>query len=234
VRFKDGAEAESALKRAWEECLQNDMVLLPSLTGPEVAHDRVASTMHHTAPQRSKARAGKAQPAAAPPAAPQSERMVMAASRPPHPIGDDDPTRIMNRAPEEPIAVRAAEVAERKPVPTGDSTITEKDWVRKGYHKTVEESHPYGQGRGMDASSSLSDTKPRGARPRSAVEPVRHPAPAPAGLRDPAARTPPPVRQGVRPRRRAALPARIGLWVAVLLLAVAAGAAGAYLLIGAL
>jgi Protein kinase domain len=244
LRFKDGAEAESALKRAWEECLQNEMVLLPSLTGPEVAHDRVASTMHHTAPQRSKARAGKAQPAAAPPAAPQSERMVMAASRPPHPIGDDDPTRIMNRAPEEPIAVRAAEVverkperkaerkAERKPVATGDSTIAEKDWVRKGYHKTVEESHPYGQGRGMDASS-LSETAPR-ARPRSVVEPVRAPVQA-VGLRDPAARTPPPVvRQGVRPRRRAALPARIGLWIAVLLLAVAAGAAGAYLLIGAL
>jgi serine/threonine-protein kinase len=229
VRFKDGAEAESALKRAWEECLQNEMVLLPSLTGPEVSHDRVATTMHHTVPQRSKARGSKGQPAS-PPAAPQADRGVMAPSRPPQPVGDDDPTRIMNRAPEEPIAVRLADVAERKPIATGDSTITEKDWVRQGYHKTVEESHPYGQGR-VEASSSMSETIQRSTRPREAKDPMRTPPPV---ARDARMRTPAPVRPGARPRRRAALPARIGLWIAVLLLAVAAGAAGAYLLIGAL
>ena len=59
VRFKDGAEAEAALKRAWEECLTSDMVLLQSLTGPELPHDRVAGVMHHTVPTRAQAKASK-------------------------------------------------------------------------------------------------------------------------------------------------------------------------------
>src|SRR6185503_2226644 len=69
VRFKDGAEAEAALKRGWEECLTSDMVLLQSLTGPELPHDRVAGVMHHTVPTRAQAKAGKAGGQAMPPMA---------------------------------------------------------------------------------------------------------------------------------------------------------------------
>ncbi|HLU68381.1 MAG TPA: serine/threonine-protein kinase [Kofleriaceae bacterium] len=114
VRFKDGAEAEAALKRAWDECLAGEMVLLPSLTGPEIPHDKVGATMHHTQPLRGgKAAAGSS--AGMP--APVPERLVISSSRPvSRPIGDDDPTTIMNRlAPDE-----------------------------VGGHPTVEEEHPYG------------------------------------------------------------------------------------------
>jgi serine/threonine protein kinase len=93
VRFKDGAEAEAALKRAWEECLTGDMVLLHSLTGQEMAHDRVGATMHHTVPTRAQAKAvkgGAPMPAAVP------ERMMISPTGP-RTIGDDDPTTIMNR-----------------------------------------------------------------------------------------------------------------------------------------
>jgi serine/threonine-protein kinase len=105
VRFKDGAEAEAALKRAWEECLTSDMVLLQSLTGPEMPHDRVVGVMHHTVPTRAQAKAAKGgapMPMAASMPAPVPERATIpgtprAMGDPSRPIGDDDPTTIMNR-----------------------------------------------------------------------------------------------------------------------------------------
>jgi len=238
VRFKDGAEAEAALKRSWEECLTNEMVLLPSLTGPELAHERVGATMHHTAPQRSKARGGggggggKGQTAPVSPPPGQADRMVISSSRPPHPVGDDDPTRIMSR-PDEPIAPR---VVERRQPDSNDSTVlAEQEWGRHSYHKTVEESHPFGQGRGLDRSRpGSSAAAPERPRPRTSQDPMRV---AQAAQRMEAVATrgaQQQVRQGGRARPAPALPARIGLWIAVLLLAVAAGAAGAYLLIDAL
>ncbi len=228
VRFKDGAEAEAALKRAWEDCLTSEVVLLPSLTGPEMPHDRVGATMHHTTAQRGKARGGKppAQVVAPPPT---PERAVMASSRPPQPVGDDDPTRIMNRVPEaDPIPNRVADrrdVADPSAERGADSSEVqaEKEWGRHSYHQTVEESHPFGQGRGLEHDQSRGD---RMARPPSAMRA------SPA--REAAARQQLPAARPGRPRQSPALPARIGLWIAVLLLAVAAGAAGAYLLIGAL
>ncbi len=224
VRFKDGAEAEAALKRAWEDCLTSEVVLLPSLTGPELPHDRVGATMHHTTTQRGKARGGgKAQP---PAPAPQPDRVVMTSSRPPQPVGDDDPTRIMNRVPEDPIPNRLSdrrpEVPDLSAARGADSSEVqaEQEWGRHGFHKTVEESHPFGQGRGLEHDQSRSGM----ARPASVMRA--------SAAREAAARQQLPAAR--RPRQSAALPARIGLWIAVLLLAVAAGAAGAYLLIGAL
>lgn len=96
----------------------------------------------------------------------------------------------------------------------------EQEWGRHGFHKTVEESHPFGQGRGLEHDQSRSGM----ARPASVMRA--------SAAREAAARQQLPAAR--RPRQSAALPARIGLWIAVLLLAVAAGAAGAYLLIGAL
>jgi hypothetical protein len=154
----------------------------------------------------------------------------MASSRPPQPVGDDDPTRIMNRVPEsDPIPNRLADrrpdVSDPSAARGADSSEVqaEKEWGRHGYHKTVEESHPYGQGRGLEQDQSRGD---RMARPPSAVRA------SPA--REAAARQQLPAARPGRLRQSPALPARIGLWIAVLLLAVAAGAAGAYLLIGAL
>jgi hypothetical protein len=249
VRFKDGAEAEAALKRSWEECLAGEMVLLPSLTGPEMPHDRVGAAMHHTVPVRGRtgiARGGKGAVVAvsAPPPAPPPppERLAMPPSRPPQPVGDDDPTRIMNRAPEiaEPVAPRVVEAAGRGGNESAAPDHGAKEWPRHSYHKTVEESHPFGQGRGLDGDRSRA-----GASAVSPAAPVPVPAARARSEHDPrrasaiggtSARAPQPARQPVRrkPPAQSALPARIGLWIAILLLAVAAGAAGAYLLIGAI
>ncbi len=235
VRFKDGAEAEGALKRSWDECLTNEMVLLQSLTGPEMAHERVGATMHHTVPLRPKTRGTKSSSGA-----PGGDRLVISSSRPPQTpqtppaIGDDDPTRIMNRSMPE--------------VSGNDSTIEqgqaergrEQKWQGHAYHQTVEESHPYGQGL-VDHDRTRPDP-PRqareGRRRSSQGRPAQPPSPVArgeldaraqaAGQRQPAAARPRPAPTPAAP------PARIGLWIAVLLLAVAAGAAGAYWLIGAL
>jgi eukaryotic-like serine/threonine-protein kinase len=230
VRFKDGAEAEASLKRAWDECLTNEMVLLPSLTGPELPHDRVGAGMHHTVPLRGKARGGKQQAGGAPP----GDRLVISTSRPPQApqtppaIGDDDPTRIMNRAPE-------------PDEPAGEAR---QEWGQHAYHQTVEESHPYGQGRGLDQDRSRANPPPpeppqrrpprkpdgRKADARKGDDRARPPVPPPPAVVEVRAQ----ARQAAKGRPAAALPARIGLWIAVLLLAVAAGAASAYWLIGAL
>jgi serine/threonine protein kinase len=239
VRFKDGAEAEAALKRAWDECLTNEMVLLPSLTGPELPHDRVGTAMHATVALRSKVRAAKAQQGSAPPERmspperkSQPERMPMTSSRPPHPVGDDDPTRILNRAPEVPEPASAAET-DRHPA---------DEWSPGAFHhQTVEESHPFGKGRGLEHDRTLPDP-PRadrnmrrsseGRRPVAGrAEPPDAPAQAVSTRNKPVPPAPAP-----RPRQPAPVssPAKVGLWIFVLLLAVAAGAGAAYWVIGVL
>jgi serine/threonine-protein kinase len=80
VRPKDGGEAEAALRQAWEYCTSREMVKVQSLTGPEVPHERVGATMHHTIPLRSQAAAGGA-------SARTSEGGGL----------DDDPTKVMSR-----------------------------------------------------------------------------------------------------------------------------------------
>jgi serine/threonine-protein kinase len=240
VRFQDGAEAEAALKRAWDECLTNEMVLLPSLTGPELPHDRVTAAMHHTVALRSKARAGKAHGQGPPSSPPPShgpasgERLVISNARPAHAVGDDDPTRILSRVPE----------AGLEPMGGGSGADSGRhaaaEWSGHAYPKTVEEAAPFGKGRGMEHDRTLPDagradisrdllrqnerlrgapssSPPRPSMPSSMIEervPSRAIARAPA--------TP------------SSSPARIGLWIVVLLLAVAAGAGAAYWVIGRL
>jgi serine/threonine-protein kinase len=227
VRFKDGAEAESALKRAWDECLTNEMVLLPSLTGPEVAHDRVGAAMHHTVALRAKVRASKAAAASGPPPPPSAppERVVMQASRPPHPVGDDDPTRILSRAPEA-APTSSSDAAKTAPHPS-------QTWAEQAFTQTVEESSPFGQGIGLEHDRTVPDV-PRMAR--GAVDGQRADDRRRQAGRDSDA--PARAAQPASPRKAPAAapgtsPARIGLWIAVLLLAVAAGASAAYWVIGA-
>jgi serine/threonine-protein kinase len=45
-RYRDGSEAEQALRQAWEHCLREGLVSPMALAGDEVAHDRVGQTMH--------------------------------------------------------------------------------------------------------------------------------------------------------------------------------------------
>ncbi len=54
-RFKDAAEAEAALRRAWETCLRDGLVTPMALAGDELPHERAGKTMHAavTAPSAS-------------------------------------------------------------------------------------------------------------------------------------------------------------------------------------
>jgi tRNA A-37 threonylcarbamoyl transferase component Bud32 len=45
-RYKDAAEAEAALRKAWEGCLRDGLVSPMALAGDEVAHERAGKTMH--------------------------------------------------------------------------------------------------------------------------------------------------------------------------------------------
>ncbi|HTE52193.1 MAG TPA: serine/threonine-protein kinase [Kofleriaceae bacterium] len=236
VRFKDGAEAEGALKRAWDECLTNEMVLLPSLTGPEMTHDRITATMHHTVALRSKSRAAKAPQGLAPAAAAAAERLVISTTMPSHSVGDDDPTRILNRVPDGP----SMEPASASGSDTSRRAVEE--WSGSAYHQTVEESNPFGKGRGIEHDRTLPDAGRAEAiinRDLLRQSSRRRAGPA-QGQGGQALRVEDVVRQ--QPARQAgrqaplppSSPARIGLWIVVLLLAVAAGAGAAYWVIGAL
>jgi serine/threonine-protein kinase len=45
-RLRDGADAEAALKEAWERCLKEGLVTPMALAGEEMPHEKVGSTMH--------------------------------------------------------------------------------------------------------------------------------------------------------------------------------------------
>jgi tRNA A-37 threonylcarbamoyl transferase component Bud32 len=45
-RYKDAAEAESALRKAWEGCLRDGLVSPAALAGDEVPHERAGKQMH--------------------------------------------------------------------------------------------------------------------------------------------------------------------------------------------
>ena len=45
-RYRDGSEAEHALRQAWEHCLREGLVAPMALAGDEVPHERVGQTMH--------------------------------------------------------------------------------------------------------------------------------------------------------------------------------------------
>jgi hypothetical protein len=234
------------------------MVLLPSLTGPELAHEKVGATMHHTVPLRGQAKAAKgggpagvggaggAAPGAggggggvgaggggggsggaggggvgggaagsaaggglAPQlAAPVPERGPVGPGG--RSIGDDDPTTIMNRlAPEE---------------------------VGGNYHPTVEERHPFGAGQGLAPERPnhppsnteeriMATAKATTARTSNAVAGIRRAA-RDTGRRGPDGRPTP-----LPPVAGPSAGARVGVWILVVMLAIAAGAAGAYYLL---
>ena len=234
VRFKDGAEAEAALKRAWEECLTSDMVLLQSLTGPELPHDRVAGVMHHTVPTRAQAKASKggaALPVSATMPSPVPERATMpgtprAMGDGSRPIGDDDPTTIMNR-------IAPADAAQ------GDSGQ---------FMPTVEETHPAG----LAATMPYDD---RHARPLNTEERIvatakavvaRHADAATieerarqAAIRREDQRHPGAVMHRRGPEAPGSAPAaapggRLAIWLLVVLVAVTGGVLAAYYLLNKL
>jgi eukaryotic-like serine/threonine-protein kinase len=198
VRFKDGAEAEAALKRAWDECLAGEMVLLQSLTGPELPHDRVGAAMHHTAPVRGqKGPAGPAGPAGSATALPSpvpDRLLISPARRPGQAIGDDDPTTIMNRLSPDEVSG----------------------------HPTLQEDRSIGGARGERGMNTedriVATAKATAARVGDDA----------SGIRD-AARATGRRAGDSRPAPHAPAASRTRLLILVVLLALTAGAAGAYL-----
>ncbi|MEZ4404792.1 MAG: serine/threonine-protein kinase [Kofleriaceae bacterium] len=51
-RYKDGGEAEAALRTAWERCLREALVTPMALAGDEVPHERVSGGMHASVTSR--------------------------------------------------------------------------------------------------------------------------------------------------------------------------------------
>ena len=53
-RYKDAAEAEVALRKAWEHCLRDGLVTPMALAGDEVPHERAGKAMHAAVTSQSK------------------------------------------------------------------------------------------------------------------------------------------------------------------------------------
>lgn len=81
-RFKDGFEAEKALKKAWDYCLKKGLILPQSLAADEMPHERVGATMH-SAPLDD--------------GDDDDDILLIESSGPGPRDGDDDPTTIMIR-----------------------------------------------------------------------------------------------------------------------------------------
>jgi serine/threonine-protein kinase len=108
VRYKNGIEAEKALRQAWELCLNTNIISPSALTGSETPHERVGATMHATNPIKM-----HTQPA---------DELIIDSSAAER-FEDDDPTRVMMR-PEE----------MQDDEPTGAAPLTLEDSIAKSPH----------------------------------------------------------------------------------------------------
>ena len=103
LRYADGAEAEKALRRAWELCLNSNLVAPSSLVGEEVPHERVTGPMHQLLVQPPPPGAVAPAPAPAAPApapAGQGQGIPLSEVRPPadrRPVSDEARTTVMPR-----------------------------------------------------------------------------------------------------------------------------------------
>ncbi|GAB4566914.1 MAG: hypothetical protein Tsb0020_19030 [Haliangiales bacterium] len=93
-RYKDGAAAEHALRKAWETCLANNMIPSSSMFGEGVPHDKVRGPMHEgtitKVPEQAAEVSGEDDQ--------QPPMLVIESSR--GGISDDAPTQIIVRNPE--------------------------------------------------------------------------------------------------------------------------------------
>ncbi len=98
-RFKDGADAEAALREAWDYCLNTNLVPTSCLTGTEVPHERVGPEMHS-------GKVAKPKQASLPmPKHDQNGKPVLVIeSSGGTPVSDDDPTKLYRNSISSPIA----------------------------------------------------------------------------------------------------------------------------------
>ncbi len=91
ARYKDGSDAEAALREAWERCLTQGIIQPAVLAMEETPHDKVPPRMHEV-------RSGGARPPPPPtPGSRPEERFVIESSGDRERIGDDDPTKLVVR-----------------------------------------------------------------------------------------------------------------------------------------
>jgi hypothetical protein len=145
-RLKDGADAEAALREAWERCLTQGLVAPAALAGEEIPHDKVGSTMHGrvTNPQAwaDQSQAGRAADATRrdPPRDRGGGRSPVVIESGERGTGDDDPTRILIR---DDLKPRVREDSEPAPPPayagSGSSRQASSSGARKdiAYDATV-------------------------------------------------------------------------------------------------
>jgi serine/threonine-protein kinase len=102
TRYRDGAEAEDALREAWELCLHSNMITPAALTSHETPHERAAKEFHATG-----APAGSGHPKMRDTHADRvgdAAELVIEARRK---SSDDDPTRIYSQKNQEMLIDRA-------------------------------------------------------------------------------------------------------------------------------
>ncbi|MCG8420152.1 MAG: serine/threonine protein kinase [Proteobacteria bacterium] len=122
TRYKNGADAEEALRRAWESCLNDNLIPPSCLTGEEIPHERVGPEMH--IPRGNDARTPPSMARGVPHMAEHSLRREQDGSQPvlviesrEGDISDEAPTQVL-------IRDSIAGPGERKQSPPGFSTTT--------------------------------------------------------------------------------------------------------------
>ncbi|MCX5748327.1 MAG: serine/threonine-protein kinase [Proteobacteria bacterium] len=93
ARFKDGSEAEAALRDAWQRCMMESLVHPSVLAMEEVPHDKVPARMHEPHGATAKGSGGRPPPIpTTPPPIAKPAPLVIESSG-----SDDDPTTILVR-----------------------------------------------------------------------------------------------------------------------------------------
>jgi serine/threonine protein kinase len=100
-RYRDAADAEAALRKAWDYCLTHNLVLPSSLTGEELPHERVGGEMHsrYTNPSGGSVSTGGSGSfdASATQPDPKPAFVIEPRGKERDRVSDDDPTRILVR-----------------------------------------------------------------------------------------------------------------------------------------
>jgi serine/threonine protein kinase len=201
-RFKNGYEAEVALRKAWQRCLTENIIPAALLAGEEVPHERVGAEMHTTADPRQNAPTDERPTKLERPRGPKPVLVIESSKQE---ISDDDPTHLLIRGstPRDSSSARTKDGSDR----TGRTTEREPSAERKA---------------AKVAAKAAADAAARAAAKKAARTP-RLPKDRKGDVaREPTAETP------RRPKRRAV---RAGFIVALLLVVAAGGAVTVYYLL---
>lgn len=174
VRYRDGNQAEAALRSAWERCINEELVGPKAFSSKEVPHAQVAGMMHAaSSAQRHQGEGGVA--AHAPDLrTEEADALVIEASTL---VGDNDPTRIMERessAPTVPEATRQDPKLRRKDasrprLPGHDDPNQEIVAKAQATAAHSDESDILAKARAVAASTEAGLAEKAGRRPRAGI-----------------------------------------------------------------